>query len=311
MEGFEYPENPEWSIRADEKEGMLDLVNGVKRMLPILRFLQYISPIVKDSMRGFIAEEDGKPVGLINYMRQRDVPEWYIANVTVLPAYRGCGHARKLVEAVLEELHKRRASLAILEVVDGNMPAVKLYQKMGFEIFTDSVEMDLEAGAAIPMPILPEGWTLVPLSRFNWRTRFELAKRITPDKTANYEPPLEARFRMAPIRPLFGILFEKMQGSLTKRFAVRDPDAKITGFCIYRVRTRKGGTNSASIELDPAHPGLAPFLIAHAINTIQSLSPGRRIEFEFQNWQPALIQAAQALGCKKRMGAHRMGLKFA
>ena len=311
IEGFEYPDNPEWSIRDDEKEGMIDRVQGAKRMWPILRFLQFVSPIFKDVMRGFIAEEDGHPVGLINYMRQRDEPEWYLANVLVLPMNRRKGIARKLVMATLDELRKRKAEVAILEVVDGNLPAVELYLKLGFEIFTGSVILDYEAGAAIPDLSLPAGWTYTPLSRFNWKPRFELAKRITPDNVARYEPLLEARFRTPFIRPLFGTLFEKMGGNGSTRFALRTPGGEIAGFGWYWFRTKSGGVNSAELTLDPEHPELAPFLVAHAISTIQAISPGRRIEFELDQWQPALIQAAEAFGCKKRMGAHRMGLKFA
>lgn len=310
MEGFEYPENPEWSIRADEKESMIDRVQGAKRMWPLLRVLQVISPFFNDIMRGFIAEADGKPVGLINYMRQRDEPEWYIANVTVLPSHRRRGIARRLVQAVLDDLRVRQAGLAILDVVDENLPAVRLYQEMGFEIYTGSVEADLEAGAAVPAPALPDGWTLVPLSRFDWRTRFELAKRITPENVARYEPPIESRFRVPLIRPLIGALFMKLGGSGTRRFTLRAPGGEIAGVSWYIFRTKQGGVNSAETNLDPAYPELAHFMLAHAISTIQTVSPGRRIEFEFENWQPALFQAAESLGCKKRFGAHRMGLKF-
>jgi hypothetical protein len=34
MDGFEYPENPAWSVQEDEKEGMMGRINGVKRMWP-------------------------------------------------------------------------------------------------------------------------------------------------------------------------------------------------------------------------------------------------------------------------------------
>ncbi|OIN89861.1 MAG: hypothetical protein AUJ21_09105 [Anaerolineae bacterium CG1_02_58_13] len=310
MQGFEYPENPEWSIRADEKESMLDRVQGAKRMWPLLRFLRFFSPIFKDIMRGFIAEKDGKPVGLINFMRQRDEPEWNIANVTVLPSHRRRGLARQLVAAVLDDLRARKARTAILDVVDKNLPALRLYQEMGFEIFTGSLEADLEAGAAIPDPTLPAGWTLAPRSRFDWQSGFELAKRITPKNVARYEPPVEARFRFPPIRPLIGSLFMKLGGDDSKRYVLRAPDGTIAGIAWYSCRTKQGGMNSAGFDLDPAHPELAQFMLAHAISTIQAASPGRRIEFNFSDWQPALFQAAEAFGVKKRFGSHRMGLKF-
>ena len=309
-EGFEYPENPEWSVRPDEKEGLIDSVQAAKSMWPLIRFVQFFSPIFKDVMCGFIAEQDGKPIGLINFMRQRDEPEWYIGNITVLPSHRRRGIARQLVKAALDDLRARKARIAILDVVDGNLPALRLYQEMGFEIFSGSVEMDLEADSVVPAPILPEGWTIVSLSRFDWQSRFELAKRITPKNVARYEPAVEARFRAPIIRTLIGALFTKLSGDDTKRFILCPPDGRIAGIARTMFRTRQGGANAADIDLDPSHPEIAQFILVHAITTIQAVSPGRRIGFEFKNWQPALIQAAESLGCKKRCGGHRMGLKF-
>ena len=88
------------------------------------------------------------------------------------------------------------------------------------------------------------------------------------------------------------------------------PDGKIVAVSGLWFRINQGGLNDAGIDLDPAYPELAPFLVAHAISTIRSLSPGRRIEFIFESWQPTLIQAAESLGCKKRFGAHRLGMKL-
>lgn len=310
LEGFEYPDHPEWSIQADEKEGMLDRVKGMKRMWPIMQILRLFSPILRDAMRGFIAEEDGKTIGLMNYMRNNKEPEWFLANAAVLPAYRRRGIGRKLLAAIQDDLRKRGGRVLILAAIDKNVPSLELCKSMGFEIFTSSVEMDLEADAAVPAPILPEGWSMLPRSHFDWRTQFELAKRITPENVARYEPPVERRFRMPFVRPLFGILFEKAGGNSSKRFVLRAPDGKIAAVSGYWFRVNKGGLNDAGIDLDPAHPELATFLVAHAVTTMQSLSPGRRIEFDFESWQPALIEAAESIGCKKRFGAHRLGMKL-
>lgn len=310
LEGFDYPDHPEWSIQPDEKEGMLDRLKGMKRMWPILQILQFFSPILRDAMRGFIAEEDGKPIGLMNHMRDSKEPEWFLANAAVLPDYRRRGIGRKLLAAIQDEVRQRGGGVLILGVVDQNVPSLELCKSMGFEVFTSAVEMDIEADTPVPAPTLPDGWTLEPRSRFDWRTQFELAKRITPENVARYEPPVERRFRRPFIRPLFGILFEKAGGSRSRRFTLRAPDGKIVAASGLWFRVNKGGMNDAGIDLDPAYPELAPFLVAHAISTIRSLSPGRRIEFSFESWQPALSQAAESLGCKKRFGAHRLGTKL-
>jgi len=85
VEGFQYPENPSWNVQEDEIQGMVDRIQGAKRIWPVLSILRIFVPLLRDILCGFIDEEEGQPAGLINYMRQRNTPEWYIGNVTVLP----------------------------------------------------------------------------------------------------------------------------------------------------------------------------------------------------------------------------------
>lgn len=310
LKGFEYPDHPEWGIQPDEIAGRVDRLRGMKRSWPFLRILQFFSPIMRDSMRGVIAEEDGKPVGLNNYARHGKEPEWFLFNAAVLPEYRRKGIGRQLLAAVQDDLRQRKAHMLILNIVDKNVPSLNLCQSMGFEIYTSSVILDAEADTVIAEPTLPPGWTIEPRSRFDWRTQFELAQRITPENVARYEPPLEKRYRMPFIRPLLGPFFEKMGGNASRRFTLRAPDGKVVAVSGCWFRVNPGGANDAGIDLDPAHPEMASFIVAHTISTIQRLSPGRRIELEFESWQPALIEAVEKLGCKKRFTANRLGMKL-
>ena len=310
MDGFQYPENPAWSIQEDEKQGMIDRIQGAKRLWPIIRIMRVFFPLFRDALCGFIAEEENKPVGLINYMRQRDEPEWYIANVTVLPAYRRRGIARLLVEATLEELRNRKARAAFLDVLVGNDPAFRLYQELGFEAFTKLSQYHYQKETAIAPLALPGGYQLKPLSRFDWQTRFALAKRITPEQITRYEPVIEGRFRVPAIWPLFGILFESAGGVHSERFAIYSPKEQVAAVAQYNYRTRPGGVNFVNVNVDPSHPGLADFVLRHTLAAIQKASPGHRVQLNFEDWQTALIEAAEALGCEKRFGEHRMGLKF-
>jgi ribosomal protein S18 acetylase RimI-like enzyme len=310
MEGFQYPENPEWSVQDDEVQGMIDRMNGAKRLWPILSLMRIFVPLFRDILCGFIDEEDDKPVGLINYMRQRNVPEWYIANVTVLPAYRRRGIARKLVDATIRELRSRKAQIAFLDVVVGNDPAFNLYKEMGFDPFTQSAEYHFQKDTPVAPKPLPQGYTLKPLSRFDWKTRFELAKRITPEHVTRYEPVTETRFRTPLIMPIFGMLFDAASGSRSERFAIYAPSDGVAGVGQYTYRTRAGGTNFTGVSIDSKHPELSEFILRYVFSAMQKASPGRRIELSFEDWASALIRCAEELGCEKRFGAHRMGLRF-
>ncbi len=307
-DGFQYPENPEWSIQADEREGMADQLRSIKVIWPILRLLQLFVPLMRDAMRGFIYVEDDSPAGLINHMRQRNAPEWHIANVTVLPAYRRRGIARKLVEASLVEIRARGGKAAYLEVVAGNLPAYELYEELGFVAYTDTIQYDWEENHSLEEIPLPTGFSLHPISPFDWKRRMAFALRITPPGILHYEPIREDRFRPPLLVRLIGPLLNRMGGSQSQQFAMTSDQGQTVALIGSRFRTRPGGVNSLEINLDPAHPELAEFLVRHALSTIQKASPGRRIEIEARDWQPALSQAFEALGCKRRLSFHKMGL---
>ena len=55
--------------------------------------------------------------------------EGYVTNIAVLPEYRGLGVAKKLIEEQL----KCDMDFISLEVRESNIPAIRLYEKMGFE----------------------------------------------------------------------------------------------------------------------------------------------------------------------------------
>ena len=310
LEGFQYPENPDWSVQEDEIQGMVDRINGAKRLWPIIQIMRFFIPIFRDILCGFIDEEEGKPAGLINYMRQRNTPEWYIANVTVLPAYRRRGIARKLVEETLHELHNRKAQIAFLDVVVGNDPAFNLYKEIGFQEFTQSYEYYFQKDTPINAAPLPEGYKIKSLSPYDWRTRFVFARRVTPAHITSYEPVTEARFRISKVMTFLGKLLESVGGAHTERFAIYGPNGEVAGIGQFTCRTRAGGTNLAQASIDPSHPELAGFILGYVFSAIQKASPGRRTEIGFEDWELALIQCAEEMGCEKRFGMHRMALRF-
>jgi ribosomal protein S18 acetylase RimI-like enzyme len=308
--GFEYPDHPEWSIQADEKEGRVDRLRGMKRSWPLIRIMRFFSPVLRDGMLGFIAEEDGRPVGLMNYARNNKEPEWFLFNAAILPEYRRRGIAKQMMDAMLDDLRRRKARALFLNIISQNVPSMQLCQGAGFEVYSSSFEMDLEAGLAIAEPVLPPGWTVTPRSRFDWRTEFELAKKITPENVARYEPLVESRFRVPFVRPIMGPIFERTGGNRSRRFTLRAPNGEVAGMSGLWYRVNPGGVNGIWMLHNTAYPEAAYFLAAHAFATVQRLSPGRRVEFDVESWEPALIEATEALGAKKRFTFNHLGLKL-
>jgi hypothetical protein len=120
----------------------------------------------------------------------------------------------------------------------------------------------------------------------------------------------EVRFRVPWILPLIGGLFASAGGSHNERFAIYDAGEKVVAIGQYSYRTREGGTNSTNVSIDPGHPELAGFILHHVFSEIQKASPDRRIGITFEDWEDALIRCVEEMGCEKRFGTHRMGLRF-
>lgn len=307
---FQYPENPAWSIQQDEVQNMQDTMKMVHRMWPLLAVVGALSPAFSNAFRGFVWEEDNQAVGLVNTGTQGTGGRWFIGNVGVLPEYRRRGLARKLVEASVDLARRNKATMVWLDVIPGNVPAYKLYENLGFVHYDSAVELE-QNGATTPAAIpLPQGYRLEQTTQFDWRPRFELAKRVTPNNVQVFEPVTEDQYKVPLlIRPI-AMLFSRIGGSRRVPFWVYAPDGQVVGSISYSARTSPGGVNSLGAKLDPAHGHIAPALVSFLLNEIARQSPGRRIDTTSQQWQPAITDALCKVGFTVRNEMHRMGLKF-
>jgi ribosomal-protein-alanine N-acetyltransferase len=62
------------------------------------------------------------------------VDEAHVATVASHPQYRGCGLGQWLMVALIDKAQERGARVATLEVRVSNLPAQKLYDKLGFDV---------------------------------------------------------------------------------------------------------------------------------------------------------------------------------
>jgi RimJ/RimL family protein N-acetyltransferase len=92
---------------------------------------------VLDKLAFFGAESpDGQLVGIMAFDQgqKREAHRGWLLQVYVRPAWRGTGCAQALLDAVLE--HARNHVLQVhLGVAADNLPALRLYQKTGFDIY--------------------------------------------------------------------------------------------------------------------------------------------------------------------------------
>ena len=78
-----------------------------------------------------VATKDGEVAGYIgSYFCH---PEGYITNVAVDPEERRQGIGRRLIEELIKRGEEKKLSFWTLEVRESNVPAISLYDSLGFE----------------------------------------------------------------------------------------------------------------------------------------------------------------------------------
>ena len=100
------------------------------------------------SAASFIAWLDDKPIGLINcfegYSTFKAKPLLNVHDIAVLAEHRGLGVGHALLKAAEEHARSRGCCKLTLEVLSGNVPAMRSYKRFGFEQY----ELDPAAGQA-------------------------------------------------------------------------------------------------------------------------------------------------------------------
>lgn len=137
---------------TDEQEQIVESVNNLSRIWPVIRLAGLFARSVRDLLRGCVWEEDGKIVGTTIVQRHGSSNVWIVGTVAVLLEYRRLGMARKLVERGIEIIREADGERAWLSVIDGNLPAKSLYENLGFEHYCGQIEFQAFPEEIHPMP---------------------------------------------------------------------------------------------------------------------------------------------------------------
>ncbi len=305
---FQYPEHPEWGVRSDEQEQLVDGIQRIRRIWPVVRALALVSPGMRDLIRGFVWEGGGAICGLTIAQREGTTSMWYIGTVGVLPAWRGRGVARQLLVAMLDMMRARGGSRVRLGVIDGNTPAQSLYRSLGFVEYGGSTRYSLTPAGGVDRPPLPAGYVEEALAEFDWRTRYEMDKRVVPAGLQEFESITPGRYRTPwPIRVVAPLFETARDRDVIVR---RTHDHVIVARAGWSVSKKGKGTNSIRARLDPAHADLAPYLVRKALSEVLAKSPTLRVEIFVPAWMPSVAREVETLGFVPRTSNKSMGMKL-
>jgi GNAT superfamily N-acetyltransferase len=309
VQTFQYPENPNWSVQSDEKEFILDGIRNISRIWSLVKLAGKFSPQLQDIFRGCVWEEDGKLVGTSIVQRRGSSSGWIIGTVGVLPEYRRRGIAKVCVERAVKIIREHGGEKVTLSVIDGNVPALRLYESLGFEIFSGDVEFQAFPEEAPDIPEIPAGYAIIHTSHFDWEPRYRIAKRTTPETHHKYEPVEVARFKQSGIMRLVLPIIIHAQGTKEEWLLIKSTkDDQVTGYAGYSYpRPGKKGFNQIWLRLDPDHDEIAPFVIRYLIHKVVSNRPGLRVECSIASYMKSILATLENEGFERRVTYHRMG----
>lgn len=311
IHSFRYPENEQWSLQSEDREMMVRSLKKFRMMWPLIELSQIISPKLKDMIRGLVWEEQGKAAGIILIHRIGDTFTWLIQALGVLPEYRRRGIARKLMQAGLDFISKNQGRKVNLVVIKGNLPAYNLYKSLGFVDYSYLVKFRLTHPKMMMKPSLPVEFSQSSYNIFDWKTRYEFIRRITPDDIAAYEPVHLSRFQMPVIarilKPVMLVVHGSKQYGINIRLKHVD---KIIAQASYQIEQNNKNKINLSMSLDPEYPDLCPYLYQYLIYHAALVNLSCKIEFSIPGWMKPLINTAEDFKAEQIYQLRKMGLNI-
>jgi ribosomal protein S18 acetylase RimI-like enzyme len=241
---------------------------------------------------GFVWLEAGRVVGTVSTQRAASRSRtWLVANVAVHPDFRRQGIAYRLMQAALDLAASQGGSEVILQVDDGNQPAVKLYDRMGFEHLTTQTAWSRPSRLA-PPGFEPSAYEVRQRGRGDWTAQLALARLVRPHGLAWARPLTAADFRPSLRRTLASFF----AGRADEHWVAPDPaGGGLAGSLTMRFNAPEG--DQLILLVHPAHRGrLERPLLVRGLRQL-----GRRpwqVRIEHETHDQAASQALESLGFK-------------
>ncbi len=284
-----------------------------KSILPLMKFLGIFSKNFKHTLDGFVFEnKEGEIVASVNI--SYSLFYWEVAMVATHPDYRRQGLARQLVTAAINHAKELGAKLCVLEVLDINEPAYKLYRNLGFVHYDSLTRQKLEFGklSAVPPINIPEGYELREFARDKKsnQARYDLDLRVTPDDVQVFHPVDRKKYfkplLIRMVRPLAKLLLKM------KRFdwLIYHGENLVGDVAVYPSR-KEGSPHRIYLMIDPTHSEiLSEPLLSHCLVILrQNTTNEENTIIEFRTSETNQLGTTRKYGFVDVETMHLLGLK--
>jgi ribosomal protein S18 acetylase RimI-like enzyme len=282
---------------------------AVRKMLPLILILERLSDTFRHTMDGFVCEEQGRIIALVNTSRAGlNKKRWEIGNVATHPDHRGKGLARQLVRRAIEHARQNGGEICVLDVRDDNPPAYKLYESLGFIHYDSNIDLKLETLPAVQALPLP-GFTLRTMKFTEWQPRYDLALRETPPEVQEFLPVNISDYRVAPIERIVQPLAMALQKIDAIRWAV-EKDSRLVGYASLNARRAPKLTHYLTLRVDPHYSQeLTEPLLTLVLEKFQAY-PRQNILTSARKNNQHQRELLKKYGFEEVFVLHRMGLKL-
>ncbi len=226
------------------------------------------SPLA-DSFGGYVWVDEGDIVGNVTvHRRYKGNAGWFISNLAVHPNHRGKGIARELISAGMELARQKAAQRISLEVRAQNVPALKLYQDLGFTQVDSVSSMRMDPlRAAKPVPA--EMYETKMLKPSEWGQLLPLAEDALSPEAREIRPLRKEDYPPSFLRRLVSGMGDLLNGRTTHRIAAHS-HSEFAGV----VKLRTGGflvPHSLTLMVHPAHRSkVEETLLTHALAILET-----------------------------------------
>jgi len=288
-------------------------VERERRLEAIVRLARIFVPRLRDVNRGLLYEWKGAIVSAVMFSGPGLAgSHWTIDTVATHPDHQRRGLARRLLEAVQDEIVRRGGSLCTLKVREDNAPAYALYRSSGFSHFDTTLHMKREEPVAAVEASLA-GYRVRELSLADWyaswRDRFDLARREVPADVQSLVPVEAARFRKSRFVRMLAPLALRISAIDLHHWAV-ERDGRLVATLAVRGDATGNRNHEIDVVIDPEHqPALASGLLDLGLAPLASL-PHANVLVETRSVNEPVLAALRERAFNVMSTWHCLGRRF-
>ncbi|MCG3227005.1 MAG: GNAT family N-acetyltransferase [Candidatus Heimdallarchaeota archaeon] len=292
-----------------------NIFDEFKSLLPFLKFMGIFSKNFKHVLDGFVIEnKDDKIISSVNVGYSLD-DKYEISMVATHPDYRRKGFARRLVTQAVEHSKNLGAKMCILEVLDINEPAYKLYRSLDFAHYDTITRQKLEPDqlSSVKQVKFPKEYQLQELER-NKKTskqRYELDLKSTPKEVQLFHPVQKSKYfrplLIRIIRPIARLILKPK----TKTWTIHR-DSNLVGTIYVNLSKKEGTPNRLDLMIDPKHNAkLIEPMLTYAMEFIkENLIVEQNVIIEFRTVDEIQKAICEKYGFIIVETLHLLGLKL-